>query len=153
MEVTKVSDDVIVCSPLCAKIVKLDSFLDMNDRSAMFYLESEMKKKTIVPASEEHKPLSYESELHWDPTRSSKDTIFDNEMKRATIEDLSYNFHTVHADLELNEPCTHYWEVKLLANHKSDVKIGVSKKQRFNFKSAFCDHHFGWGIFAVDGTL
>ncbi len=68
MEVTKVSDDVIVCSPLCAKIVKLDNLLDMDDKSAMFYLESEMKKKTEVLASEEHKPLSYESELHWDPT-------------------------------------------------------------------------------------
>ena len=155
MDVKRLEDGKMVCSEICMKIVKLDSIMDKSMIEAMKYLESEIHDKPANLLWEEHKPLSYETELHWDPNRSSKDTVFDSTMKRASIvDDYSYNFHTAHADIEMTETCIHAWEIKLSWKFKSDVKIGVSQKQRFNFKSAFCDHTFGWGIsFVGDVTL
>lgn len=90
--------------------------------------------------------------MKWNPEISSKNAIFSKNYKQVEINDLQYNFHTIHTDQFFTEGI-HVFQLKILPNSKTDIKVGVSKKTMFNLKTAFCDHKFGWGLNCIDGTI
>lgn len=89
--------------------------------------------------------------FRWSKKHSSPILKISNMDMDVELDDQSYSFRSVNSERGFMEG-VHYWEIEVNPNSENEMKIGVSKKNAYDYNMAFCDQSFGWGFYGTGTT-